>query len=270
MTRFLLALVSVCALAPTAARAAAGHGDDKDDRIDSVVVFADRARVTRARSVRCEKGTARATFERLPAALDTRTLRGEVREAAEVIGLASEQVNERDAADPRARELTAELDRTETDIKSKQARKTAISAELDDVGAFGSVFSATLTEEIRNPKPNTPGWAKTLDALRARRAALAEERRKLDVAAARPAADRGQAPPPARAGRRRGPARLPDRRGHHRLPRAVAGDGDRLVRDRRRELAARVRRRRRAPRPRQDRPGGRPPDRGRADPPGDR
>jgi uncharacterized protein (TIGR02231 family) len=179
MTRVLLALVSVCALAPTAARAAAGRGDDK---IDSVVVFADRARVTRARTVHCDKGTARATFERLPAALDTRTLRGEVREAAEVIGLSSEQVNEREAADPRARELTAELDKTEADIKSKQARKAAIAAELDDVGAFGNVFSATLTEEIRNPKPNTPGWAKTLDALRARRTALGEERRKLDVA----------------------------------------------------------------------------------------
>src|SRR5262249_58002285 len=44
------------------------------------------------------------------------------------------------------------------------------------------VFSATLNEEIRNPKPNTPVWAKTLDALRARRAALNEERRRLDVA----------------------------------------------------------------------------------------
>jgi uncharacterized protein (TIGR02231 family) len=179
MTRSLLTVVFVsgAALAPGAARAAAG-----DDKIDSVVVFADRARVTRARTVHCEKGTARATFERLPAALDTRTLRGEVREAAEVIGLASEQVNEREAVDPRARELAAELDKTEADIKNKQARKTAIAAELDDLNAFGNVFSATLTEEIRNPKPNTPAWAKTLEGLRARRAALAEERRKLDVA----------------------------------------------------------------------------------------
>jgi uncharacterized protein (TIGR02231 family) len=177
MTRPLLTLAFVSALAPAAARAASS-----DDKIDSVVVFADRARVTRARTVPCEKGTARATFDRLPAALDTRTLRGEVREAAEVIGLASEQVNEREAADPRARELTTELDKTEADIKSKQARKAAIAAELDDVGAFSNVFSATLTEELRNPKPNTPGWGKTLDALRARRAALAEERRKLDVA----------------------------------------------------------------------------------------
>ena len=50
MTRFLLALVSVCVsgLAPTVARAATA-----DDKIESVVVFADRARVTRARAVRC-------------------------------------------------------------------------------------------------------------------------------------------------------------------------------------------------------------------------
>ena len=99
-----------------------------------------------------------------------------------MIGLSSEQVNEREAADPRARALAADLDKAEAEIKTNQARRTAIAAELEDVGAFGSVFSATLTEEIRNPKPNTPAWAKTLDALRARRAALAEERRKLDVA----------------------------------------------------------------------------------------
>jgi uncharacterized protein (TIGR02231 family) len=173
LTRLLLL---VGALAPSVARAAAS-GD-----VESVVVFADRARVTRARTVPCEKGTARAVFERLPAAMDVRTLRGEVREAAEVIGLSGEQVNEREAADPRARALAADLDKTETEIKSKRARKTAIAAELQDVAAFGNVFSATLTEEIRNPKPNTPVWAKTLDALRARRTALAGERRKLDVA----------------------------------------------------------------------------------------
>jgi uncharacterized protein (TIGR02231 family) len=173
---FTLLVFVLPALLPAAARAAPS-GD-----IESVVVFADRARVTRARTVHCEKGTARAAFERLPAALDVRTLRGEVREAAEVIGLSSQQVNEKEAADPRARALQADLDKTENEIKSKEARRAAVAAELEDVGAFGGVFSATLTEEIRNPKPNTPAWAKTLDSLRARRAALAEERRKLDVA----------------------------------------------------------------------------------------
>ena len=236
----------------------------------AVLVFADRARVTRARTVACEKGTARAVFERLPAALDVRTLRGEVREAAEVIGLSGEQVNEREAADPRARALAADLDKIDNDIKANQARRTAIVAELEHVGAFGNVFSATLTEEIRNPKPNTAVWANTLDALRARRAALADERRKLDVAlrGLQQTADklRRQLAQVGGAGERayRTAAVTVE------LPRAAAGDGDRLVRRRRRELAARVRRRRRAARPRQDRTGDRAPDGRRADPPGDR
>jgi len=168
-------LVLVSALAPAVARAASGE-------IESVLVFADRARVTRARSVTCAKGTGRAAFERLPAALDVRTLRGEVREAAEVIGVSGEQVNEREAADPRARALAADLDKVENEIKAKQARRAVIAAEVDDVGAYGNVFSATLTEEIRNPKPNTAAWVQTLNALRTRRTALADERRKLDVA----------------------------------------------------------------------------------------
>ena len=167
-------LVLVSALTPGVARAASGE-------IESVLVFADRARVTRARAVACEKGTARAAFERLPAALDVRTLRGEVREAAEVVGVSGEQVNEREAADPRARALAAELDKVENEIKAKQARRAVISAEVDDVGAYGNVFAATLTEEIRNPKPNTAAWVATLNALRTRRTALADERRKLDV-----------------------------------------------------------------------------------------
>jgi uncharacterized protein (TIGR02231 family) len=169
-------LLVATTLAPVAARAAA------NGEIESVVVFADRARVTRARTVACEKGTARAVFDRLPAALDVRTLRGEVREAAEVIGLAGEQVNEREAADPRARALAADLDKTEQEIKADQARLTAISAENDHVAAFTSVFLATLTEEIRNPKPNTSAWAKAIDAIRARTTAMTAERRKLDIA----------------------------------------------------------------------------------------
>ena len=87
---FVIVPVLVSVLAAPSARAAASASGD----IDSVVVFADRARVTRARTVPCEKGTARAVFERLPDAIDTRTLRGEVREAAEVLGLSGEQVNE--------------------------------------------------------------------------------------------------------------------------------------------------------------------------------
>ena len=153
-------------------------------------MFADRARVTRARTVACEKGTARAVFERLPAALDTRTLRGEVREAAEVIGLVGEQVNEREAADPRARALAAELDKTAgRDQGQRGAPEPRSPPSWRTSARSASVFSATLAEEMRNPKPNTPAWAKTLDALRARRDGAGRRAPQAGRRAARPAAD---------------------------------------------------------------------------------
>jgi uncharacterized protein (TIGR02231 family) len=172
-----LSAAALSAVAPAVARAAAAG------EIESVVVFPDRARVTRARAVLCEGGVARAVFERLPDALDTRTLRGDVREAAEVIGLTNVEVNETEAADPRARALAAERESTEAHIKANEARTAQIAAELEEVNAFAGLFGAGLAEEMRNPKPDTRAWAKTLESLRARRGKLAEERRGLEVAA---------------------------------------------------------------------------------------
>ncbi len=176
----MLLLVVTATVAPAAVGKPASPG--ATGAIESVVVFADRARVTRARTAPCEHGKARAAFDRLPASLDTRTLRGEVREQAEVIGLAGDLVNEQEAADPRARTLETERRKIETEIRAKEASKATIAAELEDMGAYGELFAATLTEEIRNPRPNTPAWARTLDAFQTRRAARLGEQRQLDIA----------------------------------------------------------------------------------------
>src|SRR5262249_4552736 len=123
-----------------------------------------------------------AAFNRLPAALDARTLRADVREEADVIGLASEVVNAEEALDARARALVAEQQKIEADIRAREARRAAVAAELEDVAAYAGVFGAAVAEEMRNPRPDTAAWARTLDGLRARRAALDEDRRKLEVA----------------------------------------------------------------------------------------
>jgi uncharacterized protein (TIGR02231 family) len=174
-TSFAIALGALVLAAP-------GAGAAADGDVDSVVVFPDRARVTRAASVTCEQGTARATFARLPAALDARTLRADVREPADVVGVASDVVNEEKAADPRARTLASEREKVAAEIRTKEARQAAIAVELEHVNAYTSVFSSATGEEMRNPRPPTAAWAKTLDTLGARRAALAAERRKLNVA----------------------------------------------------------------------------------------
>jgi uncharacterized protein (TIGR02231 family) len=171
----IVAALAVGGPAAAAAEAAAGG-------VDSVVVFPDRARVTRAQMARCEHGSAQATFARLPASLDVRTLRADVREQADVIGLASELVNEEQAADPRARALTAELRRLEAETRAKEARQTVIAAELEDLNTYAGVLGATVAEEMRNPKPPTAAWGKSLDALAARRAALDAEHGKLQIA----------------------------------------------------------------------------------------
>jgi uncharacterized protein (TIGR02231 family) len=171
------ALCFVALALSVAPRARAASGGD----IDSVVVFPDRARVTRVITVPCAQGTARAMFTRLPATLDARTLRGEVREQAEVIGLGSEVINEEQPADARARSLVAERTKIAAEIRAREARKAAVAAELEAIKAYADVFGSTTAEEMRNPHPETAGWGRTLDGLGARRGALDAERRKLDV-----------------------------------------------------------------------------------------
>jgi len=166
------------ALAPARAPAAARAGE-----IDSVVVFADRARVTRTGSARCEHGAARALFERLPASLDTRTLRGEAADGAEVIGLGSELSEQERLVDPRARALRDELDKIAADLRAGEARQQTLSAELQQLDAYSGVFAATASEEMRNPAPATAAWTRTLESLRQRRAGVQQQYRKQEIAA---------------------------------------------------------------------------------------
>jgi uncharacterized protein (TIGR02231 family) len=172
---------SAAPLARAAADTAPPAGGALEGEIDSVVLFSDRARVTRVRAVRCEGGTAQAAFDRLPASLDARTLRGEAREAADVIGVASAEVNDEQQVDLRAREAAARQRKIEADISAALGRRAAVLGQLQALQGYGEVLAATLAEEIRNPSPPTPLWASATDGLRARRAALDEERRKIDV-----------------------------------------------------------------------------------------
>jgi uncharacterized protein (TIGR02231 family) len=180
----MLALALALAVRATPDARAAEATDAKAaraDKIDAVVVFSDRARVTRTRAARCEHGRAAALFEGLPDALDARTLRGEVREGGEVIGLGTDRVAADEAADPRARALEAQRREAQAAIRAAEARRTDVDVDLERLAAYEGVLGATLTEEIRNPKPATASWGGALDGLRARRAALDAERRKLDA-----------------------------------------------------------------------------------------
>jgi uncharacterized protein (TIGR02231 family) len=178
--RFFLGLAALATLAAeaTPARAAAPAGE-----VDAVVVFADRAKVTRLAAARCEHGVAQATFARLAATLDPRTLRGDVQGEGEVIGLASEVVHEAASRETRTKTLRDEQEKIEGELKSNETRAAEIRIELDDIAGYAHLVSSNLREGMRNPQPATGLWGQSLDGLRKRRAALEEEQRKLAIAA---------------------------------------------------------------------------------------
>src|SRR5262249_7376136 len=128
------ALPAVMALVLAAEPAAS---DVKNDgKIDAVVVFQDRARVTRTHAARCEHGKASAQFEHLPDALDTRTLRGEARDGGEVIGLSSQSTGATEPSDPRAASLEAQRLKVQAAIRDEEARRAELGADLERLAAY--------------------------------------------------------------------------------------------------------------------------------------
>jgi uncharacterized protein (TIGR02231 family) len=176
--RLVCGLGAAAALVAGIARAATPAGE-----IDAVVVFADRAKVTRLRAARCEHGVAQARFDRLASTLDPRTLRGDVVGEGEVIGLASDVVNVDATPEARARTLRDERDKLGAELEANATRAKAIATELADIAGYAHLVSSNLREGMRNPQPATALWGQSLDGLRKRRGALEEDRRKLAAAA---------------------------------------------------------------------------------------
>jgi uncharacterized protein (TIGR02231 family) len=141
-------------------------------KIEEVVIFADRAKVTRLASTRCQGGSAAAIFEPLPASLDVRTLRGE---GAMVIGVSSSMVSDREPVDERAKKLRAELEQLQDLINEKSSAQANASARQSRLNQYGEVFSSVLGEAVRNPNPKVPAWNKTFDTFRERRLSLVDE-----------------------------------------------------------------------------------------------
>ena len=255
----------VCALAPAAAPRR-GHGGDvgRQDR------QCGRVRRSRARHARrgpsdCDKGTARARSSGCPRRWTRGRCAARSREAAEVIGLATEQVNEqrgRRPTRPRARGATARQDPGRH--HGNEARKAAIADRAGRRGRVRQRVPATLSEEMRNPSPTPPPWGEDPRTRCARGGRRSTRSGASWTSRCGPAAACGQAPrarsrrPAARASARIEPLRSWSGAARWRRSRRLSRTCPR------RQLAARIRCRRRAARPRQDRPSGRPPDRGRA------
>ncbi len=151
-------------------------------KVDRVVVYADRAEVTRSMALVCKAGKADAVFERLPTTVDVRTLRAEASGKAKAIGTSSRVVSLEENRDERVAKLRTDLRKLESRIRKLQDERSAIDTRMQALGYYSSYFEQLVTEQARSAKPDVSLWTKVLDTFRKQRLDAAARQRKLKVA----------------------------------------------------------------------------------------
>lgn len=146
---------------------------DKPDKIDRVVVFADRAEVTRVTTAACEGGAAKAVFAELPDAVDVRTLRGgTTSKDAVAVGVSTQRVQLTESLDERVRTLQQEIEALQEKRDSLVRAGEDAAERARSVNSYGAYLRALASEEMRQPKPDAARWDQTLDFLDAEANAL--------------------------------------------------------------------------------------------------
>jgi uncharacterized protein (TIGR02231 family) len=137
----------------------------RPDRIDHVVVFADRAEVTRVAEARCVAGAAAVVFAQLPDSLDTRALRAEADDGAVTVGVATTRVEQREALDARVKSLQDELLAVDVDIADVQHAREDDGQRQRAWQSYGAWFRSAMSEELRQPKPDLARFEQLLSTL---------------------------------------------------------------------------------------------------------
>ncbi len=158
-TKMLVVLAVLAGAAPVRA------GDDPAP-VDSVVVFADRAEVTRVAPATCRQGSAKVTFPLLPVSLDERTLRADASGRAEVIGTSSRVVPLEEDRDERVAKVQKEIEAVGDQIRELQDSANGYRERDGLMNSFGGYFMTLINEQVRNPRPETRKWAQVLDRMK--------------------------------------------------------------------------------------------------------
>lgn len=149
--------------------------------IERVVVFADRAEVTRVGTARCTQGKGDVAFTGLPTSLDERTLRAEAAGRAEAIGLTRRTVALEEHRDARVAELDKQIEALSDELATLGQQETLLADRSGRLEAYRSYTGTLLGEQARDPKANPAVWATSLDTFARERRALATEQAGLAV-----------------------------------------------------------------------------------------
>jgi uncharacterized protein (TIGR02231 family) len=134
--------------------------------VEQVVVFSDRAEVTRRASARCQGDVAAVAFAGLPAELDERTLRAEAAGKARALGVSSRVVPLDEEADVRVRELVESIRSLQQELAALGDRRSVLGNRERALISYTAYFADLWSEELRNQRPEPRRWADALDRVR--------------------------------------------------------------------------------------------------------
>ena len=150
--------------------AATVHADDAPaskrlDKIDRVVVFADRAEVTRVSPATCKGGTASVTFANLPDAIDPRTLRGDADGPAVVVGVSTSSQALTEHLDAQVKKLQDEIQDLDDQLTRLARAQHDEDQRLQTVRSYGPWFRTLISEDLRQPSPEIARWEQLLTTI---------------------------------------------------------------------------------------------------------
>lgn len=150
-----------------------------DTPIDQVIVYTDRAQVSRKGRSSCTKGTASIRFSSLPKLIKVNTLRATTSEKNEVIGIEIEK-------ETRSNPLNAEFAKIEEEIEQKQQELIPLRSKLDvlnnkerKVLSYRSYLSAQIKSSTIDA-PNTKQWSENLDFISDEELTIYKEKQKVN------------------------------------------------------------------------------------------
>lgn len=135
--------------------------------VSKVVVYPDRAQVTRTATLRCGP-RAVATFEGLPPAADPQSFRAKV-DVGVLEGLTAEERPRKERFSPQLEQLEADLRKLEQEIAALDDQR-ARSEQLSALGGKYADIAVTLVDrEMAEPRPNIKAWSTAFDTALATR-----------------------------------------------------------------------------------------------------
>jgi|SRR5579871_599053 len=142
-------------------------------KVSEVVVFPDRAQVTRAQSVACG-ARAQATFDAVPPAADPASFRARVADGS-VEGLRFEERTRADSFAPEVKDLEQSIRKLEADVRAARDAIRRASTATQVAGGYGDVAAALVAREMNDGAPNTKAWSGALETALATRQKAANE-----------------------------------------------------------------------------------------------